>query len=289
VNGSFRRAACLAGLLAAAPALGDGAPLWTVAGPAGTVWLLGSVHVLRPQDYPLPAEVQRAYAGAERIVMELDLDELDFVALQAEMLRMGMPGEGPSARELLGPEAWSEVVEQAAAAGFDLEPLGTAEAWLVALTLYNLALARAGFDPGLGVEKYLAERALRDGIEVSGLETPQEQLALFDGLPPDAQRALLGKAVDELDEAAAEADALIAAWRSGEPDRLAAWFESDYADFEALLKPLVGDRNRRWLPAVEALLQSPGDSLVVVGALHLVGEDGLPALLEEKGYRVEGP
>lgn len=276
----------LCACLAAAPATAGAVPLWSVQGEHGTVWLLGSVHVLRRADYPLPGAVQRVYATAERIVMELDLDDLDPMEMQSEMVRRGLPGNGPAVRELLGDADWERARAEAATLGLDIAPLGGAEAWLAALMTYNLALARSGYDPTLGVDQHLAARAASDGKPVEGLETLTEQLELFDGLSANLQRAMFDRSIEELPQVAADAAGLVAAWRAGDVERLEHRLEEDFEGFEALRRPLVLDRNRRWVGPVAALLDAEGDSLVVVGALHLVGEAGLPALLEARGYEV---
>lgn len=277
--------------LAAAPAVAGAVPLWSVQGERCTVWLLGSVHVLREADYPLPDRVQQAYARARRVVMELDLDDIDSIEMQSEMARRGLPGDGPAVRHLLGDADWERARARAAALGLDIRPLGGAEAWLAALMTYNLALARAGYEPALGVDQHLAARAVEDGKVIEGLETLSEQLELFDGLPGGLQRAMFEKSIEELPEVGADVAALVAAWRAGDLGRLERRLDEDFEDFEALRDPLVLDRNRRWVAPVEALFDAEGDSLVVVGALHLVGEGGLPALLEARGHdvRIEPP
>jgi hypothetical protein len=276
----------LCACLAAAPAAAGAVPLWSVHGEHGTVWLLGSVHVLRRADYPLPGAVQRVYATAERIVMELDLDDLDPMEMQSEMVRRGLPGDGPAVRKLLGDADWERARAEAATLGLDIAPLGGAEAWLAALVTYNLALARSGYDPALGVDQHLAARAASDGKPVEGLETLTEQLELFDGLSANLQRAMFDRSIEELPQVAADAAGLVAAWRAGDVERLEQRLEEDFEGFEVLRRPLVLDRNRRWVAPVAALLDAEGDSLVVVGALHLVGEAGLPALLQARGYEV---
>lgn len=270
----------------AAVAAGDGVPLWSVRGQAGTVQVLGSVHLLKQTDYPLPEAVTRAYEDADALVMELDLDDLDVASVTAGMLELGASGSGPTVRSVLGEADWERARQEASAAGLDLEMIAEAEPWLVALMIHNLALGRAGFDPALGVEQHLAARAMADGKPVEGLETLSDQLGLFDSLEPGIQGQLLEQTLDSLDELAVEAEQLVAAWRSGDLETLEARFAEDFADYPELEHKLVCDRNRAWMPSIEARLSRPGNSLVVVGALHTVGACGLPSLLEDRGYEV---
>jgi uncharacterized protein YbaP (TraB family) len=271
-----------AGPLAAVPA-------WRVTAPGapGEVLLLGSVHLLRPSDQPLPDAIELAYARADRMLLELHPDELDPAAAQQALARIGVNTPGRTARDLLGETAWAKTAAQVEAAGFSAQALGGLEPWFGAITLYAAALGAAGYDPALGVDQQLGERALRDGLEVSGLETMAQQMRLFKALDEDTQLALLAKTLQELDTAGADTDQLVAQWRAGDVTALARRLEVDFAGYPALREEVVEARNRHWAPRIEALLQEEGVSLVVVGALHLVGAEGVPGLLRGRGLQVE--
>lgn len=262
------------------------APLWSVEGESGQVLLLGSVHLLRADDQPLPEAVHEAYRRTARIVMELDPRELEPAASQAALRKVGVADPGASMAETLTPEEWRRAEGLAGEAGLDLQALSPFEPWFAALALYNQALAAAGYQPGLGVELQLAGWAARDGKPVSGLETMEEQLRLFKTLAPPVQREMLLKMLADLPRLDSEAERMISAWRDSDAAALARILDEDFRGFEALRETIVDDRNRAWLPAVEALLAEDGASLVAVGTLHLVGPEGLPALLEARGYKV---
>ena len=274
--------ALAAGPLAAVPAwqvTADGAP--------GTVVLLGSVHMLKPGQLPLPEAIETAYAAADRLVMELGPDELDPAAAAAALRRIGIDTPERSARELLDAPAWARAKALARAARIDPAALARLEPWFAAISLYTGALAAAGYDPALGVDQQLGERALRDGRPVAALETLDEQLGLFKTLDATTQAELLIKTLEEIGTAAADTGQLVAEWRAGDAAALALRLEEDFAGHPELRERIVEARNRRWSPRVAALLEQDGTSLVVVGALHLVGPEGLPALLEARGLRVE--
>jgi len=263
-------------------------PLWSVErdGMPGTVVLLGSVHVLRAEDQPLPAVVRDVYRQAERLVMELHPDELHATAFQASLDRVGIMTPGRSARELLDAEQWRRAGELAQAAGLELAPVAALEPWFASLALYSGALVAAGYDPALGVDQQLADWARRDGKRTTGLETLDQQLLLFKTLGDAVQVETLLKTLEELPAVASDAAALTRHWREGDVDQLAQRLEADFEGYEALRERIVGERNRAWLPQLETLLQQDGVSLVVVGALHLVGPEGLPSLLESRGFSV---
>lgn len=263
-------------------------PLWSVerAGQPGVVLLLGSVHLLRAEDQPLPDPVHAAYREATRIVMELDPAELEPAAAQAALARVGVSTPGRSVKESLSADDWRRAEDLARAAGLALQPLAGLEPWYAALALYTGALALAGFDPALGVEQQVAAWAARDGKSIHGLESFEEQLGMFKSLPPEVHRELLLKTLEDLGSLAEDADALVREWRGADLDALGQQLESDFEGYEALRERIVGERNRAWLPELEALAAATDTSLVVVGALHLVGEDGLPALLAARGFTV---
>lgn len=281
----LRRLAVLVVLCLGAAPLGA-VPLWSVQGDQGTVWLLGSVHLLRAEDQPLPAPLREAYARASRVMLELDPAELAPAASQAALQRVGVISPGRSAAEVLAPGEWRQAETLAAELGLDLRAIAGLEPWFAALVLYNGALAGAGYDAALGVDQQVADWAARDGKPVDGLETLDQQLSLFKDFTPDTQRQLLLKTLEELAAIESDTARLVATWRAGDVAALARQLDDDFRDFEALRTRIVTDRNRAWLPAIEALLSEQGASLVVVGSLHLVGPEGLPALLEARGYRV---
>jgi len=275
----------LLGMLAAPAAA---APLWAVTAPGapGTVLLMGSMHMLRPDHYPLPDRVDAAYRRADRLVMELRPEDLQPSASRAAMARVGISAPGRTVDDLLVGKERERARGLARAAGLRLEPLAGMEPWFAALTLYAGALTASGYDPALGLDRQLGERAARDGKPVQALETLDAQLQLFKRLPLDIQRKMLLKTLEELPDSSAETDALAASWRAGDADALARRLETDFEGYAGLRARLVEDRNRAWLADIEALLRREGTTLVVVGALHLAGPEGLPELLAGRGHRV---
>ncbi|MFO1265487.1 MAG: TraB/GumN family protein [Rubrivivax sp.] len=259
--------------------------LWAVAGRHNTVFLLGSVHVLRPEDSALPPEVQAAYARASTLVMEVALDqEIAPEALRAAMLAQGLLPEGQTLRAALGESLYQRVDARARTYGLDVALLARFQPWLVALQLQQVQLAQAGFAAEAGVDLQLAAEARAAHKTIIGLETLEEQFGLFAQLSAARQRDFLEQALGELDDLDEEADTIVAAWRTGDTRGLEAALAKSRAESPQLFRVLTTDRNRRWLPRILQLLERDEDCLVIVGALHLVGRDGLVALLERRGF-----
>lgn len=277
--------------VALAPAAGlarDKHILWTVQGRHNTVYLLGSVHVLRPEDARLPEVMQRAYQDAERLVMEIDLDDpgaSDPLLMLDQVQRMAMLPDGQSLRQVLGSD-YARINARAQQAGLDLELVDQFAPWFVATTLLDLELGKRGFSPEHGIERTLAARAGQDRKPIEGLETVAQQLELLAGMPLPMQKRFLMMTLEESQELDREIGELLRAWRAGDTVALARLLKTEFEAFPDLYRRLTVDRNRAWLGRLTDLLDDRDDYLVVVGALHLVGQDSVVDLLEKRGYAV---
>ena len=261
--------------------------LWTVQGKHNTVYLLGSIHVLRASDGALPDVADAAYADAEKLVMEIDMDDAlaQPAALVATMQRTAMLPAGQTLRSVLGDD-YATVQKRAAASGLDLAIVDGYAPWFVAITMMSIELAKRGFSPELGIEQTLTARATADHKPIIGLETPEQQFAVLGSLPLAQQKHFLLMTLDEVDQMDSELDDMLTAWKSGDTQRLDTLLSQEFNEFPELYRPLTEDRNRAWLPRIEAMLKDNEDYLVVVGALHLVGHNSVVDLLERDGYKV---
>ena len=281
----------LAAMALSTPVAGAREPglLWAVEGQQNTVYLLGSVHLLRDADQlGLPGAAEAAYADAERLVMEIDLDDpavASPVAMISEMQRSALLPAGSTLREVLGSDH-AAIATQAAHAGLDLAMLDGFAPWFVATLLLQAELAGRGFRPELGVEQLIAERAARDGKPIEGLETPAEQFAVLARLPLPLQKRFLQMTLEETGTIDADLERMLEAWRTGNAEALAELLSDGYEEFPELYGPLTEQRNRAWVEEIGALLDDADDYLVVVGALHLVGRDSVVDLLRRRGYEV---
>ena len=262
------------------------AVLWQLEGSSNSVYLLGSVHLLRQSDYPLPPLMSDAYERSAKVVMELDLDDMDPVADQQLALSLALAPAGEDLASLIGPDAYREASEGLREAGMDLDLMKPFKPWFAAISVMSMRMIALGFNPKLGVEQHFVDRARQDGKEVLGLETTEFQLRLFDAMPLDVQRQLLLQTATELTEMDSQIDEMIEAWKAGNTGLLATMLVDHMAEYPDLYVALVSDRNRNWVSVVAELAREDEDVLVVVGALHLVGRDSLVSLLRERGFKV---
>jgi hypothetical protein len=262
--------------------------LWSVEGRHNTVYLLGSVHVLRAGDGALPAVAEAAYEDAEQLVMEIDLDDPlggDPGAMLGLMQQTALLPDGTSLREVMGAD-YDAVNARAQESGLDLALFDRFAPWLVAITILQLELTKRGFSPELGVEQTLATRAIADGKPILGLETAEQQFSLLAGLPLPQQKRFLIMTLEDAAQLDEQVDDLIRAWKTGDAETLSRLLSEEFAEFPELYKALTEDRNREWLDDIVDLLDDRDDYLVVVGALHLVGRNSVVDLLQQRGYEV---
>jgi uncharacterized protein len=257
--------------------------LWELHGKHNTVFLLGSIHVLRPGDYPLSPAVMQAYASSKSLVMEINLADMDLEQLQAEMLASAMLPEGKSLPAVLGPKRYSRAESLARDVGVELATFDQFAPWFAAEAISQLQLLQLGFQPTSGVEMYFLERARNDGKSIAGLETVHDQIVLFEALSMDAQADYLVSSLEQAHELPKQVDDMVHAWQRGDT----AWFDdqlkSELGRDPMLYESVLAARNRKWIPKIEALLNDDKNYLVIVGTGHLVGRNSVIDLLKKDG------
>jgi len=263
----------------------DATFLWRVRGDNATVYLLGSVHAMREESYPLPGAMETAFESVEKLVFEVDLDDLNSAAIQ--MLAAGTLDGEETLEGIVGPATWAELVVQVEKTGFPAAMFQRMKPWMAAVTITALAMTEAGYLPSAGVDAYFSRRAEEAGKERIALETAEFQVGLFADLTPEQSLAFLSYTLADLETVIPELDELSAHWRAGKVEAVEALMAEGFDEFPELLEKMVTDRNRTWMPPIEGLLAGDSDAMVVVGALHLVGEEGLINLLRQRGYTVE--
>ena len=258
--------------------------LWVLAGEHNRVYVMGSFHLLRPQDYPLATEIEDAYRDAEALCMEIDVDDTDEGALAFKMLALARLPPGASLKAELG-ASYPAVSGKARALGIDLAPLDAFQPWFVALTASVTQLMKLGFNPNEGVEKYFQRRAKTDHKEICGFETAEDQFNLLAGMSVHEQAALLAQSIDELGDVQTQMNEMLDAWKHGDEKTLRKTAFRQMEQNPELYKSMIIDRNKRFAAGIEKLLGERRDYLVIIGAGHLVGRDSLLRMLRKDGHR----
>ncbi|MEZ5562338.1 MAG: TraB/GumN family protein [Gammaproteobacteria bacterium] len=282
---SIKRAAllCITAWLAAGSAFA--LPLWEITGTRNHVLLLGSIHTLRPSDYPLDPAIAAALDEADVVYMELDMDDLDPAASASTIALLARDPRGRQLPELLGSAAWTSAVEQGRKIGLDLSTLAPFEPWYAAIVITQLRLAQLGFDTARGVESHIVASAGESGKEIRGLETLEGQLKTLDALSPGAQRTFLQLTLEEAASIGDEVDDMIAAWKSGDESTLEHEMLDSVREQPEVYRSLILKRNEAFSRAIARLANDSQDYLVVVGTLHLVGEDSVLNMLARDGLK----
>lgn len=274
-------------LLAAAPMAMAAGLGWQVAGEAGQrLYLVGTVHAADPGFYPLPAPIETAFDDSGVLVMEIDPADLDPARMQLLVTRHGVLLNRESLRSMLPEDTWAKVVEHGRRTGLAAHVLDRMRPWLAATTLVAAGMGQAGLDRGLGMEQHFAARAAVHSVPVVALESPSEQIGTLAGLSPAAQVAFLDSSLVDEDEFVSSIRRILDGWHAGDADDLAEILGATYDGHEELYEALIRARNLTWLPRIRAMLASGETHFVAVGALHMVGPDGLVVLLENEGYEV---
>jgi uncharacterized protein YbaP (TraB family) len=259
--------------------------LWTVKSGTRTLYLAGSLHALSPDVYPLPEAYDRAFAAADTLVEEVDLATMQTLDTGMAALTRGLLTGGRTLESVVGRETWTALSAHAERYGMPAHLLQPFEPWMAVMMLSAFGTQQAGLDPSLGLDQHFYDRARAARKPVRGLETVDSQLARLDALPDSVQVQLLRATLAGLDTEQRQLASLVAAWRTGDHATIERMTLKDLAAQPAIYRTLIVERNHNWLPALDACLVGR-TCFVVVGAAHLVGPDGLLALLRQKGYTI---
>jgi uncharacterized protein YbaP (TraB family) len=261
--------------------------LWKATKGQGSLYLVGSVHLLTKDYYPLSPALELAFRDSDLLVEEVDMGEMISTENQLQMVMTGMLPAGQSLDKVVSPATLAAVNRRIETLGMPVEPLKRLKPWLLSLTLLTLEWQKAGFEADLGLDKHFYDLARSDARTVQGLETVAFQISRFDGMTMDEQDRLLAETLKELDTQQTAVTALADAWKAGDVPTVERLVLQDLRSDPRVYQRMLVDRNRDWLPKLEALFARRGRAFVVVGAAHLVGPDGLLAMLRARGYTVE--
>lgn len=261
--------------------------MWKVEAEGGAVaYMLGSLHVLSPEWYPLNAPINKAFGDSKVLVQEIDLEEANDPVLMMSALAKALLTDGKTLDQVVAPEVYADVKRRAEKTGMPMLAIQRMKPWLVAITLMAPTLQAAGFKPELGVDQHFYDRAVVSGMKRQALETLAYQLDRFDQLSPKLQEDLLKTTMEDLDTEVSSIKEMAQAWGFGNAAAIEKMTLSALKESPELYNRLLLERNHNWIPHVETCLKQNQGCFIVVGAAHLVGPDGLPTLLAKRGYTV---
>ncbi|HEU0044046.1 TraB/GumN family protein [Sphingomonas sp.] len=269
---------------AAKVAAGDADPaLWVIKDADTTVYLFGTIHMLKPGLTWFDEAVKAAFDRSDTVVFEIV--QGDAAAQQQLMVSRGINPTGPTLTEQLPAAKRAAVAKALGEAGLPQAAYDRMDPWLAALIASLTPIQKLGYLPENGPETVLAKAAAASGKTVTALETTEQQIGFFDGLSKPAQMQFLLSTVDELPKAGAEMGKMVDLWSRGNPDGLAVQMNDSLKKSPEVGKVLLTDRNARWAQWLKARMARPGTVFVAVGAGHLAGATSVQAMLGKAGVR----
>ncbi len=261
--------------------------VWRLEANGATVYLFGTIHLLKAGTPWLDPELERLFDASDTLVVEAAVDTVDPTKLQETIRALGYYPPDDGLANHLDASTHARIMAEAEKLGLPTEVLERMRPWLVGLTLTSTLASRKGFLPQFGAEAELLARARRTEKVVLPLETVEEQFEVFAHLSDAAQTALIVRGLDEIAEIEDLFERMKTAWLAGDLATLDRLLKEGLEDNPELAEAMLYARNRRWVPKIEALLETPGTYFVAVGTAHLVGADSVIDLLRKDGYRVE--
>ena len=261
--------------------------LWKISNTTHHLYLGGTIHMLSKSDFPLPQEYESVYQLAQKLVLETDLLELQQPQMQQLLLKKVSYSNGKSLKTELSPQTYRQVDDFMRSRGMSIATFDNIKPSMLSITLSVMEMKRLGLT-SVGVDQHFYDKAKTENKRTGQLESPEQQIDFIANMGSGNEDALLLNTLRDMENLAEMLTDIKQSWRQGDEEGLIrsalAPMQQDYPD---LYQSLLVERNRNWLPKIEGMLTSNEVELVLVGALHLVGTDGLLEALRGKGYTVK--
>lgn len=272
---------------ASAPATKDADPaIWLVKDSDTTIYLFGTVHVLKPGLGWFDEAVKAAFDKSDEVVLEMVMP--DPATMQGVVMKAALSPQTDPALTAKLPEATRPAYTAALTSlGMPATALDRFEPWFAAMTLSTAPLAKLGYNPGSGAEMTITAAAKAANKKIEGLETFEQQIGFFDMLPEDLQVKFLASTVNDFANIGPLLDKMVDEWSAGNPDALGATMNEEMRKMPEVAKVLLTDRNARWADWITARMAKPGTVFIAVGAGHLAGPDSVQAFLAKHNLKAE--
>jgi len=261
--------------------------VWKVQKDEETIYLGGTIHLLRQQDYPLPKEFDIAYTKSDIIYFETDLKALDQPSIQKSILSRMMLTNGKKFSELISKETYEDLRVHALSYGIDVKSFEPFKPAMVMLTLTIMELKNIGVDAD-GVDKFYLNKALSDNKMIGKLESVDTQIEYLVSIGMGNEDNLIAQTLTDLKKLQKYYNRMLSSWRLGSTGSLNKLFVKDMKKrFPKVYESLLVERNNNWMPIIEEMFENDKTEFVLVGVAHLVGSDGLLKQLKSKGYKIK--
>lgn len=274
-------------LAASAPVAG-GDFLWEFRGPEGSGYLMGSIHLLKAEYYPLSVTVMNAFRNSRILAVEADISPEKMGEAALMQMKRGLYPEGDCLRNHVTEETYAMARARLDKLGMDISGFKRFKPWMLALTLVSMEMMRMGFDPAYGVDRHFLQKADKD-MEIRELEGLARQMDLFDGFSDELNDRFLFYNIQEAGRSSLEVEAMVDAWRQGDAARMENLVTESvkrFPDLAELYRVVIHERNQSMMDSIIGMLDRKKRVFVVVGAAHLVGSKGIVALMKKRGFRL---
>lgn len=282
----FRLPLIIFALLLAIPSQAQ-TSIWQISNGQNTLYLGGTFHMLKPSDYPLPKEFEQVYKKVNWLVFETDMGQLESPVFQQKFLQSMTLPTGQILADHLSAKAYAELIRYAAKNNMDTARMQRFKPQMVALIIAVDALKKHGLT-AKGVDSFMGDKAKRDNKIITKLESIDNQIHYISTMGEGSESNLILQTLADMEDLPKELDAMSEAWRTGDDTTL---FETGIKpmleDYPKVYKSLLVERNNNWMHKIEKLIAEPEEKFILVGALHLVGQDGLLQQLKSRGYQVQ--
>jgi uncharacterized protein YbaP (TraB family) len=260
--------------------------VWKIKKGKSIMYLGGTCHLLRPSDYPLPEEYDKAYKECDILIFETDIGEIQDSATQMKLLAKAVYTDGSTIDSHISADTYQLLDEYCTTNGIPLEALKQFRVSMLVLNLTLMELMKLGITPE-GVDKYYYTLAAKDNKTIRGLETVDQQINFIIDMGEGDEDALVTHTLSEIKNTKREFETILDAWKSGDVKNLSKLMVTEIkTKFPKLYKELIVDRNNNWLPVIQDCRKTEEKEFILVGLAHLIGPDGIIAALKKKGYKI---
>lgn len=262
-------------------------PIWRIQSQTNVVYLLGSIHYLKAQSYPLDPAIESAFKDAKTVVFEMDLDSTKGDEAQHLLVAKAAYPDKTTLQQHVSENTYQLTADKLNQLGLDIGLFKVFKPWFVANMIIARSMQTLGFDPAYGVDQYFFRKAKDANKKTVALETFENQLDVLNKMPDFVQDLMLLQTVRTSDTMRAGVNTIVKAWTAGDLKTLDAALLQGMREYPEVYQRVIVERNRAWLPKIQSYLKQNDNCLIVVGAGHLAGREGLVEALKAQGYSVE--
>ena len=260
--------------------------IYKIQSDTNTVYILGSLHALAEEYYPLTRSFTYSYYNSQKVIFEVDPEILFSTTPKPEIEKQSMFTDGMTLKKALTPKTYGLLIKKLGEMGIDPKDVAKYKPWKIYMLVGSTLDSAKDFRPDLGIERYFYQKAKDAGKATGGLETLQDQLNVFDKLSFQEQEALLLEVLQGGKTQEKRFVQMVKSWHQGNLNGMEQFVET-FKAYPKFYQAILVKRNRNWVPQIEEFLKDTKNYFVVVGVAHLAGTDGLIALLQDKGYTLE--